>query len=118
MKNKIIIALLIVLVVGLGSFVAWLALNPSIGDSKVHQSRWDGSVKQVVDYIKENAHDAKSYEPVQWDTLYIDESGIGKYTIRHKFRIKNGFGAIRLTSIKFYLDANGNVVRTEEDEIK
>lgn len=118
MKNKIIVALLIVLVVGLGSFVVWMVLNPRIGDSKVHQSRWDGSVKQVVDYIKEHAHDAKSYESVQWDTLYLDESGTGKYFIRHKFRIKNGFGALRLTSMKFYLDADGNIVDTEEEGIE
>jgi hypothetical protein len=114
MKNKLIVTGLLLVCIAMLSLIGWMLLNPRIGDSTVNQSRIDGSVKQVVDYIKEHAHDPESYESVSWDTLYLTRGGAFKYSIKHKFRIKNGFGALRLTHIEFFIDSSGKVVATED----
>jgi hypothetical protein len=59
-------------------------------------------------YLNEHLNDASSYEPLEWS--HIIKNG-DKYIIRHKFRAKNGFGAIMLNDKIFSVSTdNYNVL--------
>jgi len=57
---------------------------------------WDGSHKYLVDLIKENLNDAKSFEHVE--TNYIKDGD--DLIVTMKYRAKNGFGATILQVVK------------------
>lgn len=73
---------------------------------KVTNSAWDGSVSQVVDWIKKNANDADSFEAIEWSPVQKTESG---YLVRCKFKAKNAYGAYVTSNAIFELDNRGNV---------
>lgn len=75
----------------------------------VWQSEWDGSVYQVVAYLKETLKDPKSYDGIDWSPLAKLETGEYKYSIRHKYRAKNSFGGYVIENHVFFLDKDGTV---------
>lgn len=78
---------------------------------KVKNSGWDGSVKQVEDYLERTLRDPDSYESIEWSEVKEKSDG---YYVRHKYRAKNGFGGYVVTNQLFHLDFNGNVVDVKD----
>lgn len=75
---------------------------------EVKNSAWDGSVKQVKEYLKYNyLRDPDSYESIEWSEVKRKDDG---YYVRHKYRAKNGFGGYVVANQLFHLDFSGNVV--------
>lgn len=74
---------------------------------EVKNSGWDGSVKQVKDYLKYTLRDPDSYESIEWSEVKEKSDG---YYVRHKYRAKNGFGGYVVANQLFHLDFSGNVV--------
>ena len=74
---------------------------------KVQNSEWDGSVRQVKDYLKKNLKDPKSTEYIEWSP--VQKTPNGGYAVRVKYRSKNSFGGFVVENQIFYLDSNGNV---------
>ncbi len=73
----------------------------------VYNSSWDGSVRQVKDYLKKNLKDPNSYESIEWGSVV--KQGDGSFRVRHKYRAKNSFGGYVIENKEFALDKNGNV---------
>lgn len=71
-------------------------------------SRWDGSVKPVVEYVKNSMNDPRSFEHVntQWG---IVSGTTDRYWVNMTFRGTNAFGAIVTNTIKVEVDSNGHV---------
>lgn len=86
------------------------AEQPAKKIEKVWQSEWDGSVYQVVAYLKKNLVDPKSYEGIEWSPLTKLDAVEYKYSVRHKYRAKNSFGGYVIENRVFFLDKDGNVV--------
>lgn len=80
----------------------------------VFNSDWDGSVKQVKDYLKANLNDWDSYESLEWSELIEANLTTHKYVVRHKYRTSNGYGAKIIINQIFYLDENGTVVNVKD----
>src|ERR1019366_2379635 len=55
----------------------------------VENSQWDGSVRQVKDWLKGHVRDPDSLEYIEWSPLLKNGDG---YMVRVKYRAKNGFG--------------------------
>jgi len=69
-------------------------------------SLWNGSHKALVDLIKENLNDKKSFEHEK--TTYIDK---GTYLIvKMTYRAKNGFGGTILQNVTAKADYKTNVI--------
>lgn len=80
------------------------------GKINVENSSWDGSVRQVKDYLKRNLKDPKSYESIEWSNVIENNDG---YMVRHKYRAKNSFGGYTIEDKTFYMDFNGNITKIE-----
>lgn len=75
---------------------------------EVKNSLYDGSVKQVKEYLKYNyLRDPESYESIEWSEVKEKADG---YYVRHKYRARNGFGGHVVANQLFHLDFSGNVV--------
>lgn len=78
----------------------------------VINSPWDGSVRQVEDYLKnEYLRDPDSLKIIE--SSQVVKTNIG-YIVRCKFRAKNGFGGYNVQNMIFYLDSSGKVINCEE----
>ena len=79
----------------------------SLRGIKPEQSRNDGSVQVVKDYIEENAKYPRSIRYKEWSkvTDYGD-----MWVVRCKFKGKNSFGEIADNDMWFYIQ-NGKVVK-------
>lgn len=78
----------------------------------VKNSEWDGSVKQVKDFLKNGyLRDPDSYESIEWSEVKEKDDG---YYVRHKYRGKNGFGGYVVANQLFHLDFSGNVVEVKD----
>lgn len=69
-------------------------------------SLWDGSHVALVDLVKENMNDPKSFEHVE--TRY-DDNGDG-ITVYMKFRGKNAFGGLVLNEVSAKADYKTNTI--------
>ena len=79
---------------------------------EVKNSGWDGSVKQVKEYLKYSyLRDPDSYESIEWSEVKRKDDG---YYVRHKYRAKNGFGGYVVANQLFHLDFSGNVVDVKD----
>lgn len=79
---------------------------------EVKNSGWDGSVKQVKEYLKYNyLRDPDSYESIEWSEVKRKDDG---YYVRHKYRAKNGLGGYVVANQLFHLDFSGNVVDVKD----
>lgn len=72
-------------------------------------SRWDGSVQQVVHYLKVNLRDPGSLQFIEWSPLKRTEEGYG---VRCKYRAKNSFGGYVVEEKLFILSFSGEVLGT------
>ncbi|MGE0020710.1 MAG: hypothetical protein AB7S72_13645 [Draconibacterium sp.] len=72
---------------------------------------YDGSVKQVVTYLKEKLKDPKSYESISWSKVMHKD---GYYLVRHKYRAKNSLGGYVIENKLFYIDLCGAIYKIEE----
>ena len=70
-------------------------------------SAWDGSVRQVERYLKDNLKDPDSYQGIEWSPVAKTDSG--GYIVRHKYRAKNSFGGYVVEEKIFTMDSEGNV---------
>jgi len=71
---------------------------------------WDGSVKQVRQYLRQNLNDYKSYEELEWSKLYRDTVN-HQYFVRHRYRASNAFGAKIIQDQLFVMDTlTGSVI--------
>jgi hypothetical protein len=98
----------------------------------VYNSEWDGSVKQVEDYLKTTLNDAGSYESVEWGNVVkaardvpiattedpYDTRQITVFIVRHQYRAKNAFGAMILKHEVFTLDDSGRVIEQGESIVQ
>lgn len=75
----------------------------------VFNSEWDGSVKQVEDYLKNTLNDPDSYKSVEWSPVGKSATA-GQFFVRHKYRAKNGFGGVVTKDQIFTLDSLGTIV--------
>ncbi len=72
---------------------------------------YDGSVKQVVAYLKENLKDPRSYESISWSKVMHKDN---YYLVRHKYRAKNSLGGYVIENKLFYIDLYGEIYKIEE----
>lgn len=73
----------------------------------VFNSEWDGSVKQIEDYLKSTLNDPDSYKAVEWGK--VQKTGTKEFVVLHKYRAKNGFGGVVTKEQIFSLDSLGRV---------
>lgn len=74
--------------------------------TEVKNSSLDGSVSQVVKYLKNNLKDPNSYESIEWGNVTETDNG---YIVRHKYRAKNSFGGYVIEHQIFHIDWQGNI---------
>lgn len=104
------------LVLGLFLFLAAGSTESDGGETSssaprevVENSAWDGSVRQVERYLKDEVlKDPDSYQSIEWSQVQKTETG--GYMVRHKFRAQNSFGGYVVSTYGFILDSQGNVV--------
>lgn len=78
----------------------------------VENSQWDRSVSQVKQWLNENTRDPESLQFIEWSPVMKTGNG---YTVRVKFRTKNGFGGYDEPEQRFFtLDQAGNVIDVRE----
>lgn len=90
--------------------------NNKVKTSKeiVYNSKWDGSVKQVEDYLNNTLNDPDSYESVEWSPVVKESSAGQRFVVRHKYRAKNGFGGVILKDQLFTLDSLGVIINIQD----
>lgn len=81
----------------------------------VYNSEWDGSVKQVEDYLENTLNDPDSYSSVEWGTV-VKNPDTKWYIVRHKYRAKNVFGGTIIKHQVFTLDSLGTVLSVSDIE--
>jgi hypothetical protein len=74
-------------------------------------SAWDGSHKNLVEYIKSAMNDPESFEHVE--TKYWDNGG-DTLTIQMTYRGKNAFGGVITNSIKVDANIDGTIVNIKQ----
>lgn len=79
----------------------------------VYNDEWDGAVKQVKDYLKGNLNDPSSYDAVEWSPV-VQQPETKDFSVHHKYRAKNAFGATILYNQVFIMDSTG-VVKSVQD---
>jgi hypothetical protein len=77
----------------------------------IKNSLYDGSVKQVKDYLKYTLRDPDSYESIEWSEVKRKDDG---YYVRHKYRARNGFGGYVVANQLFHIDFSGNVADVQD----
>lgn len=89
---------------------ALAALKAAIRGPKPTNSAWDGSVHAVERHLKQALHDPGSYDHVRTSPV----TGEGDYwVVVSSFRGKNAFGALIITTKKFYIQG-GEVVKVAD----
>jgi len=86
--------------------------NPTTpkASEKVVNSSWDGSVRQVERYLKNNLKDPDSYQAIAWGPVVDGQTPKGRYHVQHKYRAKNSFGGYVIEFHVFHLDSDGNII--------
>lgn len=88
------------------------AYNEDGTPKKVQNSAWDGSVQQVVSYLKkEYLIDPLSYQPIEWSPVQQVNDG---YWVRHQYRARNSFGGYVVMDQVFHLNMDGKVDRVQD----
>jgi hypothetical protein len=67
----------------------------------------------IREYLSDKIHDLNSYQPVSY--LVVDSTDKQKI-VEHEFRAKNGFGADRLATWYFRINARSGKVTASKDE--
>jgi len=74
----------------------------------VYNNGWDGSVRQVKDWLKDNLKDPGSFDAIEWSPVRKTDNG--GYVVRCKYRAKNSFGGYDIYNQIFTMDSEGNVL--------
>ena len=72
----------------------------------VVNSSWDGSVRQVNDYLQGVLKDPSSFEAIEWSKV-VKKDGV--FAVRCKYRAKNSFGGYVIEEKLFIMDGSGRV---------
>lgn len=85
----------------------------------IYNSSYDGSVRQVKEYIKENLNDPESCKFITWSNVtdFVNQ-GDTTYQVFCKFRAKNAFGAYVLESKRFLLNKKGEIINVYDSNWK
>lgn len=81
---------------------------PAKSEQIVSNSAYDGSVRQVEEWMKKNLNDPGSFQAVEWSKVIKTEQG--NYVVRCKFRAKNTMGGLVLQNKAFILGPTGIVM--------
>ena len=73
----------------------------------VANSAWDGSVREVERYLKQNLKDPGSFEAIEWSPVV--KGADNSFMVRVKYRAKNSAGSYVIEQKVFHLDSNGAV---------
>ena len=106
-----LVLLVVVMVIALGekqSINSSDSLKPA--PETVSASPWDGSVVQVVRYLKNNLKDPDSYKGIRWGPVSKKD---GKFMVVHEYRAKNSFGGYTVETQLFTLDPSGRVISAD-----
>jgi hypothetical protein len=76
--------------------------------TKVVNSPWDSSVRQVERYLKKNLKDPKSFDAIEWSP--VASRSDGGYQVRCKYRAKNSLGGYVIANQIFVMNSEGNVI--------
>ena len=68
----------------------------------------DGSVHQVVTWLKHNVVDAESLEFYEWSDVVLTSEG--RYSVTAEYGARSSSGAFRVERTVFILDADGTVL--------
>jgi hypothetical protein len=74
----------------------------------VYNSSYDGSVRQVEDWLKSNLNDTDSLSFVEWSK--VAKTPKGNFVVRCKYRAKNTYGAMVLENKVFFLNKDGQYI--------
>ena len=77
---------------------------------KVYNSSWDGSVRQVEEYLDKTLKDPDSFKAIEWSTVQKTNGNTKGFMVRCKYRAKNSFGGYVIENKVFYMDEDGNVL--------
>lgn len=72
----------------------------------VENSPWDGSVRQVERYLKDNLKDPDSLDVISWSNVLPDGDG---FKVRCSYRAKNSFGGFVVEEKIFLLNSDGRI---------
>lgn len=78
----------------------------------VQNSAYDGSVRQVEEWMEKNLDDPGSFKAVEWSPVVTTAQG--NYVVRCKFRAKNKMGALVLENKAFILGSTGIVLAVSD----
>lgn len=81
--------------------------TPAPVQAVVSNSGWDGSVRQVKDYLRATLKDPDSLDVMEWSNVIGNDKG--GFMVRVKYRAKNSFGGYVIEHKLFTLDAQGKV---------
>ena len=81
--------------------------QPSAPMEIVTNSAWDGSVRQVERYLKNNLKDPDSLQTIEWSE--VQKTTSGGFMVRCKYRAKNSFGGYVVSNQIFMMDSKGDV---------
>jgi hypothetical protein len=121
--RKLVKFLIIVImpIILLGVAIKLLFFNYSVKElmntqktESVQNNMWDDSVPQVKDYLKDSFDNMDSYESLEWSKVKKISGVNYNYIVRHKFKIKNGYGGTELYNKNFYLNEKGVVVDVQD----
>lgn len=82
--------------------------TPAQTDQVVMNSAYDGSVRQVEEWLQKNLNDPGSFQPVEWSKVVKTDQG--NFVVRCKFRVKNAMGGLVLQNKAFILGPTGIVI--------
>lgn len=69
--------------------------------------------RAVRPYLRQNLNDWDSYESMGYSEPL--DLGNGAYSVRHRYRAKNGFGATVINDQMFYYSADAGITRVEDN---
>lgn len=74
----------------------------------VYNSSWDGSVRQVKDWMQDNLNDPSSVEYVEWSKVV--KSPEGNFLVRCKYRANNVAGGKVMNNEVFFFTSQGKYI--------
>jgi len=110
MKNKFLIALITLAIVG-GFVYFYSAGRNSDAKPSFYVNPADGSVPRVVDFVKNKLlKQPDSYQSVRW--FRVEKNRGGNFEVRHRFRAKNDEGEYNdPATLLFVLTPEGEVIQ-------
>lgn len=77
------------------------------GPATVRNSEWDGSVREVMAYLKIALKEPDSFEAIEWSPVKRNCQG---YSVRVMYRARNGFGGMTIENQTFQIGRDGMVI--------